>query len=246
MSERKTILMEPLILAEPERPFWGFAELLLAAAVFLIALMTVVGLAGRYLHAPPESGLWSVIEEAAAYAVLFIALKIIFAHHGKDLLDSLSWSKLGPFKPLSLAAIGLGLSLTVVVLQSVLLTPNVETPFDKLLDDPASRVAVAVFGITLGPIVEELLFRGFLQPVLVSAIGVFPGILATSVLFGALHLTQNAFIWQSGVLIMLVGFVLGTVRHLTGSTKASTIVHMAYNSLPFLALLISGNPLAKQ
>ncbi len=238
--------MQPLVLAEPERPFWGFSELLLAAAIFIAGLASVVSVATRYLHAPPESGLWSVIEEAAAYAVLFIALKIIFAHHDKSLLDSLSWSKLGPFKPLSLAAIGLGLSLTVVVLQYALLTPEIETPFDKLLDDPASRAAVALFGITLGPMVEELLFRGFLQPVLVGAIGVFPGILATSVLFGALHLTQNAFIWQSGVLIMLVGFVLGTVRHLTGSTKASTIVHMAYNSLPFLALLIDGNPLAKK
>lgn len=237
--------MPPLILAEPERPFWGFGELFLAAAIFLAGLATVVGVATRYLHAPPESGLWSVAEEAAAYAVLFLALKIIFARYGKGLLDSLGWSKLGPFTPLSLAAIGIGLSLIVVVLQYALMTPDVDTPFEKLLDDPASRVVVALFGITLGPMVEELLFRGLLQPVLVNAIGVFPGILATSVLFGALHLTQNAFIWQSGVLIMLVGFVLGTIRHLTGSTKASTIVHMAYNSLPFLALVINGNPLAK-
>lgn len=236
--------MPPLILAQPERPFWGFAELLLAAAIFLAALGTVVGVAGRYLHAPVDSGLWSVIEEAAAYAVLFLALKIIFSRYGKGLLESLGWSKPGPFTPLSLVVTGLSLSLIVVALQYALLTPDVDTPFEKLLDDPASRVAVALFGISLGPMVEELLFRGFLQPVLVSVIGVFPGILLTSVLFGALHLTQNAFVWQSGVLIMLVGFVLGTVRHLSGSTKASTIVHIAYNSLPFLALLIDGNSFA--
>ena len=186
-----------------------------------------------------------MIEEAAAYAVLFLALKIMFARYGKGLLESLGWSKSGPFTPLSLAIVGVSLSIIVVVLQYVLLTPDVETPFEKLLNDPASRVAVALFGITLGPMVEELLFRGFLQPVLVGAIGVFPGILLTSILFGALHLTQNAFIWQSGVLIMLVGFVLGTVRHLSGSTRASTIVHIAYNSLPFMALLaVDGNPLA--
>jgi membrane protease YdiL (CAAX protease family) len=237
--------MTPLVLAEPERPFWGFAELFLAAAIFLAGGVTVVGVAARYLHAPPESGLWSVLEEAAVYALLFLALKIAFARYGKGLLDSLGWSKLGPFKPVSLAAVGVGLSLIVVLLQYALLTPDVNTPFEKLLDDPASRVAVALFGVTLGPAVEELLFRGLLQPVLVGAIGVFPGILATSFLFGAMHLRQNGFIWQSGVLIMLVGFVFGTVRHLTGSTKASTIVHMAYNSLPFLALVVNGNPLAK-
>jgi membrane protease YdiL (CAAX protease family) len=235
--------MTPLILAEPERPFWGFAELMLGAAIFLAAIGTSIGVATRYLHAPLQSGFWSVMEESAAYGILFLALKLIFAHYGKGLLDSLAWSKPGPFTPLSLVALGLGLSVVVVVLTKVLLTPEVETPFDKLLDDPASRIAVALFGITVGPMVEELLFRGFLQPVLVSALGVLPGILLTSALFGALHLMQNAFVWQSGVLIMLVGFVLGVVRHVSGSTRASTIVHIAYNSIPFLALLVENNQL---
>jgi membrane protease YdiL (CAAX protease family) len=235
-----------LVLAEPERPFWGFAELMLATAIFLAALGTVIGTASRYLHAPPDSGLWSVIEEAAAYAILFLALKIMFSRYGKGLLDSLGWSKPGPFTPMSLVLIGVSLSLIVVVLQYALMTPDVDTPFEKMLDDPASRIVVALFGITLAPMVEELLFRGFLQPVLVGVIGVFPGILLTSVMFGLLHLAQNAYIWQSGVLIMLVGFVLGTIRHLSGSTRASTIVHIAYNSLPFLALLVDGNPLVKK
>lgn len=238
--------MRPVILAEAEQPFWGFGELFLAAAVFLAALGSVVGAAARYLHAPEQSGLWSVLEEGAAYIVLFIALKLIFARYRKGVLDSLAFSKLGPFAPQALIAIGLGLSVVVMLLQYALLTPEVDTPFEKLLDDPASRIAVALFGITLGPLVEELLFRGFLQPVLVDVAGVFPGILLTSMLFGALHLTQNAFIWQSGVLIMLVGFVLGVVRHLSGSTRASTVVHMAYNSLPFVALLFEGNPVTKK
>lgn len=238
--------MTPIVLAEPERPFWGFAELMLAAAVFLTALGAVIGAASRYLHAPPDSGLWSVLEEASAYAILFLALKVMFARYGKGMLDSLGWSKPGPFTPMSLAVIGVSLSLIVVMLQYALLTPDVDTPFEKMLDDPASRIVVALFGITLAPMVEELLFRGFLQPVLVGAMGVFPGILLTSVMFGLLHLAQNAYVWQSGVLIMLVGFVLGTIRHLSGSTRASTIVHIAYNSLPFLALLVEGNPFVKK
>src|SRR5580692_9847171 len=113
--------MQPLVLAEPERPFWGFAELFLAAAVFVAALGTVVHVAGRYLHAPPESGLWSVLEEAAAYAVLFLALKIMFARYGKGLLESLGWTKPGPFTPLSLAVIGVSLSLIVTILEYALL-----------------------------------------------------------------------------------------------------------------------------
>ncbi len=233
---------QPLVLTEPERPFWGFGEIFLAAAIFIAGVGLSAGLALHYLHAPTESGIWSVAEEAVAYAFVFGALKLMFSRHGHGLLDSLGWNKTGPFPPRALAILGLALSFAIVVLEYALMTPNVDTPFDKLLNDPASRVAVALFGISLGPIVEELLFRGFLQPVLIGVAGVFPGILLTSILFGALHLSQNAGIWQSGVLIMLVGFVLGMVRHLSGSTRASSIVHIAYNSLPFLALLVEGNP----
>ena len=234
--------MTPLTLAEPDRPFWGFAEVFLVLAIFLAGGATVVGVAVHYLHAPEESGLWSVLEEATAYALVFIGMKFMFLRYGKGMLESLGWTKLGPFKPLHLAATGLGLVVIVTILEYALRTPDVETPFTRLLEDPASRIAIALFAVTVGPMVEELLFRGFLQPVLIGVWGVLPGILVTSALFGAAHLIQNANMWQSGVLIMFVGFVLGTVRHLTGSTKASTIVHIAYNSLPFLGLLVSGNP----
>ena len=142
---------------------------------------------------------------------------------------------------------GLSLSLLVVLLQYLLLTPDVETPFEKMLEDPASRVAVALFGITLGPMVEELIFRGFLQPVLVGVMGVFPGILTTSILFGALHLTQNAYIWQSGALIMLVGLRLrhGTPRvRIQPELPPSFISH--HNSLPFIALVVDGSPLTRK
>ena len=232
------------MLTEPEQPFWGFAEIFLTIGLFLAVGTAVVSIASHYLHAPKVSGLWSVGEEAVVYAIVFLALHLMFARHGHGVLEALGWSKLGPFSPTSLALTGLGLSFSMVVLQKVLLTPDVETSFDKMLADPAGRIAVALLGLTLGPVAEELLFRGLLQPVLVSALGVLPGILLPSILFGAAHLFQNDFIWQSGVLIAVVGFVLGTVRHVSGSTRASTIVHIAYNSLPFLGLIIGGDPAA--
>jgi len=238
--------MTPLVLAEPERPFWGFAELLFAAAIFIVALLTVVGLAGRLLHAPPESGLWSVLEEGVSYAVFFLVLKIMFARHGKGLLESLGWSKTGPFSPRWLVATGLGLSVLVATVQFLTVDNSADTPFEKMLEDPASRIVVGLFSVTVAPMAEELFFRGFLQPVFVEAMGVFPGILVTSLMFGGLHLMQYGYIWQIGALLSVVGFLLGTIRHLTGSTRASTIVHIAFNTLPFLVLLFAGNPLAKK
>lgn len=232
----------PIYLAEREHPFWGFAEVVLVAMLFLPAVWLgnlAVQTASGYLHSNPRLGLPLLIAEFIGYAIVFAALWLLFARRGKPLFESLGWVA-QPFRPRHLIVLGVGLAIAVIVLGNLLGIPNTETPFDKLLSDTASRIGIALFGVTLGPIIEELLFRGFLQPVLVDSMGVLPGILATSILFGALHLAQNADLWQSGVLITLVGFVLGVVRHVSGSTRASAITHISYNALPFFALVVSG------
>ncbi len=232
----------PIHLAERERPFWGFGEVFLVAALFLPAIWLgslAVQTASRYLHSNSQLGLPLLIAEFIGYALVFVVLWLLFARQGKPLFESLAWVP-QPFETRHLVVLGILLAAVVIVLGNLLGIPNTETPFDKLLSDTASRIGIAIFGVTLGPIIEELLFRGFLQPVLVDSMGVLPGILATSILFGALHLAQNADIWQSGVLITLVGFVLGVVRHVSGSTRASSITHISYNALPFLSLIFSG------
>lgn len=232
----------PIQLAEREHPFWGFAEVLLVAALFLPAVWIgslAVQAVTSYFHGNSQLGLPLLIAEFIGYGIIFAALWLMCARHGRPLFESLAWVP-QPFQPRHLVILGIALAAAVIVLGNVLGIPNTETPFDKLLTDPASRIGIALFGITLGPIIEELLFRGFLQPVMVDSMGVLPGILFTSILFGALHLAQNADIWQSGVLITLVGFVLGVVRHVSGSTRASAITHISYNALPFLSVLVSG------
>lgn len=233
----------PLILAERERPFWGFAEIFLVSALFLPAVFAgtiATGAVTAWFHGNAALGLPLLIAEFIGYAIVFLVLRLLFARYHQPLLSSLAWVP-QRFGILPLVLVGFILAITVAMLGSLLQLPETQTPFDKLLADPESRIAIAVFGVTAGPVVEELLFRGFLQPVLVSSMGVFPGILVTSALFGALHLSQNAFIWQSGLLITVVGFVLGTIRHLSGSTRASAITHAAYNSIPFFVLLFSRN-----
>ena len=233
---------QPVYLAEPDRPFWGFAELFVIAALFI----TVVIAGGQawlaasgYLHLDPQLGLPLLLVEFAAYGVVFLALRVLFARHGEPLFESLGWVP-QPFRPLHLVVLGVSLTVVMILLGYVLALPNVEVPMDKLLKGALNRIVIAAFGTTLGPVIEELLFRGFLQPVLVESFGVLPGIIVTSAIFGGMHLVQYGFLWQSGVIITLVGFVLGVVRHVSGSTRASAITHVSYNALPFLALLVLG------
>lgn len=234
MSDRE--YEAPLILAEPDVPFWGFGEIFVVIAVFVVAIAVLSGLATSLAGAAAAKlGYWSVVVEAVAYAIMLAAMKVIFFWRQQPLFRSLAWIGTA-IKPGPLVAMGFGLFVLSVLLQLALRTPEVSTPFEKMLmSDTASRIAITVFGITVGPAVEELLFRGFLQPVLVNVAGVFPGILITAAIFGAMHLSQNAGLWQSGVIITVAGFGFGVIRHVTGSTQASTIAHIAYNTLPFLA-----------
>ena len=224
-----------MILAEPDAPFWGFGEVFVVVAVLFVAMGVTGQVAQSVLGANAKLGYWAVIEEAVGYSLMLVAMKVIFFWQQKPLFKTLGWIPTA-YSPRALAGLGFAVFVCSIALQLILRTPEMQnTPFEKMLNSGlASRLVITIFGVTLGPAIEELLFRGFLQPVFVSATGVLPGILLTSAIFGVLHLAQNSWQWQSGVTIMVVGFAFGMIRHMTGSTQASTISHVAYNTLPFL------------
>ena len=100
---------------------------------------------------------------------------------------------------------------------------------------------MAIFGTIVAPVCEELMFRGFLQPLLVRSLGVVAGILATAVPFGMLHFQEYGKSWRHVLLISLSGVAFGFMRHVTGSTKASAAMHSAYNAFQFVLLLVAKN-----
>jgi hypothetical protein len=77
--------------------------------------------------------------------------------------------------------------------------------------------------------------RGFLQPLLVRSLGAIPGILAAALPFGLLHFQEYGNSWRHALLISLAGAAFGWMRHRTGSTMASTLMHASYNALEFFA-----------
>ncbi len=115
-------------------------------------------------------------------------------------------------------------------------TPNVSTPLTDMMQDRTSVILLATFGVTLGPLCEELAFRGFLQPLLVRSLGAVPGILVAAIPFGLLHFQEYGNSWRHAVLIALAGASFGWMRQATGSTRAAAIMHASYNALFFFVL----------
>jgi membrane protease YdiL (CAAX protease family) len=124
------------------------------------------------------------------------------------------------------------------MLGSLLRTPNLDSPMQRLLEDKQSIALVGVFATTLGPLAEELIFRGFFQPLLVAKLGSIVGIAAASLPFALLHGPQYSWTWQHIVLLFMASLTFGVVRHRTGSTAASTMVHATYNLTFFTGFLL--------
>jgi hypothetical protein len=88
------------------------------------------------------------------------------------------------------------------------------------------------------PLFEELFFRGLLQGQLVGRFGVWIGIAATAVIFGAVHIANDP--GTAGLLLALSvgagGIVFGVVRHLTGRLGSSMATHSLFNAIAVVTL----------
>jgi membrane protease YdiL (CAAX protease family) len=76
---------------------------------------------------------------------------------------------------------------------------------------------------------EELFLRGYIFAVLREWIGWRWTLIATSIVFGLLHVPNPGSDAESVVLVMLAGFFLGSVLLATGSLYAAIAVHFAWN-----------------
>jgi membrane protease YdiL (CAAX protease family) len=132
------------------------------------------------------------------------------------------------------------LAVVAAVLGFVLRTPNLDMPIKQFLRDRQSLLLVGLFATTLGPICEELIFRGFVLPLLARSLGEVAGVLAAALPFALLHGPQYSWSWRHILLVTLAGAAFGWVRLRTGSTIAAATIHGSYNLTFFIAFLSTG------
>jgi uncharacterized protein len=228
----------------PERePFWGYFELGIFAGMAvpctLVGFLTVSG-AFRILHFKPTNKLFELLPgQALGYLLLFGVLAILFRLHDRPFWKSLAWRP-PSISPVAIVAAGMAAALFVAIFGSLIHTPNTANPMTELMKGRVSLILMAAFGVTVGPLCEELAFRGFLQPLLVRSIGPIPGIFAAAIPFGLLHFQEYGYSWRHALLISVAGAAFGWMRYATGSTSASTLMHSAYNAFVFVAFVAKG------
>jgi uncharacterized protein len=220
-----------------EDPVWSGWDVLLLAALTLGILFTVqlvIVVAARYfMHPQPswvdvaQKPVLALLSEFLAYIV--VALYMILLVEGKyhtRFWRAIRWNWPGP-SGFSLLGVGV-LMLGFDALGRFLPMPKT-TPFDQFFERPMDAYLTVAFAITLGPLMEELFFRGFLYPVIARRLGAVWGIILTALPFGLMHYAQYRS-WSAVLIIILVGVVLTAVRAITKSVASSFIAHVGYNA----------------
>jgi membrane protease YdiL (CAAX protease family) len=220
--------------------FWGYEDVLLfiGAALPTGALAALAGAGvGRLIRVSTPFRL--LLIQLIWYVLIFGTLWLIFRlRYRRPFWSSLGWR--GRFSGVVACIFGgpllaIGVGLVGVVIR----TPTIKQPFKQMLVDKPTIALFALFAVIIGPICEELAFRGFLMPLLIQSFGVISGVLSTAIFFGMLHAPEYQWSWQHVLLVTLVGCVLGTLRYRTESTAASTLLHSTYN-LTQLAAFLAG------
>lgn len=230
------------------KPFWGYLDLVLfiGAAVPALALSTGALLLLALTIGPPSRTASVLVMQFLAYGFWFLALYAIFRfRYRRPFWESLAWHAPGSLLLRSLL-LGPVLAVLIALLGHLLQTPDIQVPMMELLDSPTSIALVGFFAVTLGPICEELVFRGFLLPLLTRTVGAAIAIVVAALPFALLHGPQYGWSWRHVLLIGLAGAAFGWLKHVTGSTQAAAALHATYN-LAFFAgyLLTQGDKLPK-
>ena len=218
---------------------WGRPDLV-AFAVFFIATVFFLPLVAFFvlrvfdpqLQIETLSGVQQILVQALMDIVLvaFILL-LVKALHGQPILPTLHIIKhdrqIG-----RLILAGALLALTVLLASSFFPSPS-KSPLERLLTTRSSVVVFVIFGIALAPLLEEIIFRGFLFTALEDVYGVRAAVPVTAFLFAALHVSQLRGNWPAVAVIFVVGYVFTVVRRRSGSIIPSVIMHTAYNTMIF-------------
>ena len=115
------------------------------------------------------------------------------------------------------------------------IVPEQQDIINKILNEDSLGVLTFMlfFGMLAAPVIEEILFRGFLQSAARTAFGKLKAILISGFLFALIHLNGHVFLQ-----IFILGLLLAYLFEKTESLIAPITVHICHNTAT-LAFLIS-------
>jgi membrane protease YdiL (CAAX protease family) len=197
---------------------WDVLQIVLLTIVSVSVFLSLVGVAAQQLLYPKVPlldvmvyPLVAVLGQALAYLlILAFMVSIVKRVPSQDFWLAIRWN--WPTNWATYLMAGVALSFALQGIAHFLPIPK-ELPMDRFFRTPGEAWALSLFGVVFAPLLEELLFRGFLYPVLVRQFSIAIAVLAVVAGFSAIYAAKVR--WTRGA--WLVIFIIGLGFVIRGS-----------------------------
>ncbi|MFQ5778914.1 MAG: lysostaphin resistance A-like protein [Terriglobia bacterium] len=245
--------------AAPQRSLGGFGELFiffgLAIILFVLVQVVVVSALVYTVNQQNPHLTWSEISREVSertqfnaffsvpvqtiyYALLVLLLYALLRARRLPFWSSLALRRLSAAHLGAAVAIGALLAL-LIQFASVIVPPPETLPIERLFSSRAAAWLIIAASLLIAPLVEELIFRGYIYTLFEHRLGVAAAVLASGLLFGSIHFPQLYPGYFQMLLLCVVGIVFSLTRAQTGTLLASIVAHFAYNATLNLLFLAS-------
>ncbi|MBG6082387.1 CPBP family intramembrane glutamic endopeptidase [Rubrivivax gelatinosus] len=213
----------PLLAAEAPRPLRGLLGDI--ATVFLLCFGLKLAATLLSSAAGWHGSVATLLGSSLTLAAGFVLLKSMPERRaGSGARRRLPGTERAAFVVATLACLGL-------LLLQVTIVPAEGTWSPLLQHQGAAGVVLYLLSYALiGPVGEELLFRGFLQSRMLAALGAPAALIGVNLLFGLGHWSS----WTAMVFAVAFGLVLSLYRYGGGSLLACAAIHVVHNSLVYV------------
>jgi membrane protease YdiL (CAAX protease family) len=215
------------------------ATLIVRAALTLFDMIHINF--GVYSTGPVFQTIVAAIIYLLAFAVVFGVPILVYKRRTTTLetlglTRLLSWADIG-LAPLAFIAYALISTLAVAIVTALIPSFPADQAQDvgfKALTNRDGYLLAFTTLVIIAPIAEETLFRGYLYGKLRARVPLWAAMIATSILFGAVHGQ-----WNVALDTFVLSMVMCGLREITGSIWAGILLHMIKNLIAFYLLFIN-------
>lgn len=225
---------------------WGIAEICKVVIIFFFAGSVLSLFSALAAFFPPfllNRNIQLMVNTAALDAAALAAIFYFALAAGKHNMSSLGLTaknfllnvKYGIAAYIGLAPVFLIVTISAAVIFKVLNIPVEPQEVVEILKrekDLPSLIYMCLFTSLLGPVMEEIFFRGFVYGAVRKRMGILGGILASAAFFACVHANLASF-----APILCLGILLAYIYEKTGSLVSSITAHVMHNSI-MLCILI--------
>jgi CAAX protease family protein len=264
---------EPEVKRYPRIPHFGHVFLLFALAAVGLIAAGLIARVGLHLHLFGVRTLTQATTDihytlgtmALLYLITFALAWMIFPlFWNRSFLAGLQWNAAALPRYRGRLFAAACVCFVLAMIDEVVLPGPTNAPIDELFKTRTAAWLLFAFGVTVAPLFEEIIFRGFLLPAFCTAYdwttekltgrlapplgpndaprwslaAMVVGSILTSIPFAAMHGEQTGYSLGPFVLLVCVSMVLCLARLGTRSLACSVFVHASYNFLLFSLMLI--------